>query len=123
MNRESWLNTAADRLCEQFIFETLDVHISVGWPSRGGLSNTKRRIGECWKPETSKDGKSHIFISPMLEDAEMVLATLLHELIHAWDRCESGHKGRSSNWRRSPALSVRGPLRPPARNCCSSSRP
>ena len=93
MNRETWLAKASDKLCKQFIFEDLDVHVSVGWPSRGGLSTKKRVIGQCWKPETSKDGKSHIFISPMLEDAEMVLATLLHELIHAWDRCESGHKG------------------------------
>ena len=29
----------------------------------------------------------------MLERDTDVLATLLHELIHAWDRCESGHKG------------------------------
>ena len=93
MNRETWLAKASDKLCKQFIFEDLDVHVSVGWPSRGGLSTKKRVVGQCWRPETSKDGKSHIFISPMLEDAEMVLATLLHELIHAWDRCESGHKG------------------------------
>ena len=94
MNREDWLNEAARRFCKDFLFhEDLDVHVSVGWPSRGGLSTKKRTIGECWKPETSKDGKSHVFISPMLVEPTVVLATLLHEMIHAFDRCESGHKG------------------------------
>lgn len=93
MNREEWLDAAAKRFCAEYLFEELDVHVSVSWPSRGGLSQTKRRIGECWKPETSKDGHSHIFISPMLTDPVTVLGVLLHEMIHAWDRCESGHRG------------------------------
>lgn len=93
MNREKWLSEASKALCSEFIFEDLDTHVSVGWPSRGGISTKKRVIGQCWKPDCSKDGKSHIFISPMLERDTDVLATLLHELIHAWDRCESGHKG------------------------------
>lgn len=93
MNREQWLADAAQKMCETFIYEDLDVHVSCGWPSRGGLSVKKRRVGECWKPTTSRDGKSHIFISPMLEEPIMVLATLLHEMIHAWDRGENAHKG------------------------------
>ena len=93
MNREQWLADAAKKMCETFIYEDLDVHVSCGWPSRGGLSTKKRVIGECWRPTTSRDGKSHVFISPMLEEPIAVLATLLHELIHAWDRGEHGHKG------------------------------
>ena len=93
MNREKWLATAAKELCERFNFGDLDVHVSVGWPSKGGLSTKKRVVGQCWKPETSRDGKSHIFISPMLEEPTYVLAVLLHEMIHAWDRGESGHRG------------------------------
>lgn len=93
MNREQWLADAAQKMCETFIYEDLDVHVSCGWPSRGGLSTKKRVIGECWKPETSADGHSHVFISPMLKEPISVLATLLHELVHAWDRGQSGHKG------------------------------
>lgn len=93
MNREEWLKSATEKLCDRFNLGELDVHVSVGWPSRGGLSSKKRVVGQCWKPETSRDGNSHIFISPMLEEPTYVLAVLLHELIHAWDRGENGHRG------------------------------
>ena len=93
MNREEWLNTASQELQERFHLGDLNVHVSVGFPSRGGLSSRKRVVGECWKPEVSRDGRSHVFISPLLEEPTYVLAVLLHELIHAWDRGEHGHRG------------------------------
>ena len=93
VNREEWLASAAKELETMFNLGELDVHVSVGWPSKGGLSSKKRVVGQCWKPETSRDGKSHIFISPILEEPTYVLAVLLHEMIHAWDRGESGHRG------------------------------
>jgi hypothetical protein len=70
------------------------MRVSVGWPSKGGLSNTNPTIGQCWKSSVSTDGLPQIFISPTLgEETMVVLATLVHEMIHAWDDCESQHKG------------------------------
>jgi hypothetical protein len=68
------------------------VHISVSFPSTRALSDKKRRIGECWHPKCSTSGHSQIFISPVLSDGVEVLATTVHELIHAVFP-EAGHKG------------------------------
>lgn len=94
MNREEWLEAAAVRL-SGMIAESTDlkpskhVFVSVGWPrrDRGG-----KVIGQCFAKKAS-DGSHHVFISPMLGTATEVLPTLLHELIHAADDCESSHKG------------------------------
>lgn len=59
------------------------VRVSCGWPNRGGTSQTKRVIGQCWAQEASSDGVNEIFISPYLEDVNTVLATLVHEVVHA----------------------------------------
>lgn len=97
MNREAWLQAAVEGVNEilkdQADIEVPEVRVSVGWPSRGGTSLKRRRVGECWKPHTAGDGVSQIYISPVLEDPVDILGTLTHELIHAWDRGESGHRG------------------------------
>lgn len=36
---------------------------------------------------------AQIFVSPVLEDVDKILATLVHEMVHAVDDCQSGHKG------------------------------
>jgi hypothetical protein len=63
------------------------VRVSVGFPSRGGLSNKKRTIGQCWHGSGTSDGIPHIFISPTLDAALSgdggALVTLVHELCHA----------------------------------------
>lgn len=81
--RESWLQQAVKEVSGLFDKPVPEVHVSTGWPSRLGTSTKKRRIGECWQPETSADGHSHIFISPMVVDSMAVLGVLVHELIHA----------------------------------------
>jgi hypothetical protein len=95
--REAWLEAAVVRLTRLFKninIDIPDVRVSVGWPSKGGLSTKSPVIGQCWKAEISTDGVPQIFISPTLgEQTLSVLATLVHELIHAWDDCKSGHKG------------------------------
>lgn len=103
MTREQWLNAAAKEILAEYgdIFanhfgdtglEHLEhLHVSTGFPSRGGLTKV---IGECWKAKASADETTHhIFINPRLDDAVEVLATLAHEMIHAADDGESGHKG------------------------------
>lgn len=95
--REEWLSLAVKKVSalleERCEIEVPAVHVSVGWPSSRGLSEKKRAIGECWKPTTSVDGVSHVFISPILDDPVQILGTLAHELIHAWDKGEHGHRG------------------------------
>lgn len=97
MNREEWLISATGEVSTLLTAATGDempeVHVSVGWPSKGGTSLRKRRVGECWRPETSEDGKSHIFLSPTIVDPVQLLGILIHELIHAWDKGEHAHRG------------------------------
>ncbi len=100
--REAWLQHAVELLAPLFTeidVELPPVHVSVGWPSRGGTGSKKKVIGQCWKASVSGDGVSQLFISPVLggstsnEDMIKLLGVLIHELIHAADDCESGHKG------------------------------
>lgn len=101
--RESWLNAAADVIRKNFAdefgqhFQTAgamhldNLLVSAGFPSKMGLTN---RIGECWRAEASGDKtQHHIFINPRLEDPIEVVATLAHEMVHAADNGENGHKG------------------------------
>lgn len=95
--REEWLRTAVAQLRED-VFEPLgftvpEVRVSVGWP--GGRGPKQNTIGQCWHPEQSSDGIGQIFISPVVSDPVEVLATLVHELVHAINHVngESGHRG------------------------------
>lgn len=88
MTREEWLLKVTEILRDDFKAHNLEVpidpYISVGWPSTRAFSrNGKRRIGECWQPPCSEDGKHHIFISPALSDPLQIAGTLVHELVHA----------------------------------------
>ena len=65
------------------------MRVSCGFPGGG---SARKRIGECWST-ASADGVSQVFVSPILADPVDVLATLAHELVHAFDDCKSGHKG------------------------------
>src|SRR5690606_29657278 len=65
------------------------LYVSVGFPSTGAKSS---RIGECWSPG---NGDPHLFIHPRLTDSCEVLATLLHELVHA-----SGQMNHGAGFRR-----------------------
>ena len=93
--REEWLVAAVEAVAPLFaeLGETLPaVRVSVGWPGGSGRKNSV--IGQCWSTKVAADKVSQVFISPVLDDAVRVLDVLAHELIHAIDDCESGHKGR-----------------------------
>lgn len=85
--REAWLIAATSALDTDLLapngYQHGEVRVSCGWPARGALSASKRRIGECWHRDGNADGHAHIFVSPVLSDHVTVLATLLHELLHA----------------------------------------
>jgi hypothetical protein len=65
LNREAWLHAMTEKLREMFSNAELplpeEMHISVGFPSRGATGKKKRRIGEHWNGASSDDGKPHIF--------------------------------------------------------------
>lgn len=97
MNREEWLTQAVARLAPVFTSVGLNIpalRVSCGFPSRGGLAIKKKIIGECWDGLCAADGKPQLFISPMLCDAATaggVLATLVHEMVHASIGCKLKH--------------------------------
>lgn len=97
--REEWLETAVEYL--RVLFEAAEftlpplIRVSCSWPSRGGLSKSRRVIGECFDATCSTGGVTEIFISPMLtevngEDGNGVLPVLVHELLHAVIGTEHG---------------------------------
>lgn len=94
--RESWLVAAVGIMREWFKEAKYDlpktIRVSVGFPSRNALSNRNRAIGQCWDGTSSKDGSTHIFISPVLSEASRVGDVLVHELVHASVKSH-GHRG------------------------------
>lgn len=92
MNRETYLNNAVTELAVLFEaqgYELPPVNVSCSWPG-GGSART--RIGECWSRAASKAEINEIFISPIIEDSIEALDILTHELIHAVDDCQHGHR-------------------------------
>lgn len=103
MTREDWLAQAADLIYTQLITPLAVMkpgqrfQVSCGFPSRGALSASRRRVGECWAAESCTDGKTrHIFITPLMDElidgtGDGVLPTLVHELVHTVS--PPGHRG------------------------------
>ena len=98
MNREQWLNECIQKLRPEF--EQLahplpeKIRASCSWPSKSGLANKKRRIGEAWSSKNSADQSCEVFISPVLKDPIEVAATLVHELVHCAVGVEAGTQGQ-----------------------------
>ena len=53
-----------------------------------------RVLGTCFPRSASSDGHNEIFVCPTESDTANMLATVLHEYIHAIDDNKSGHTGR-----------------------------
>lgn len=92
--REQWLGSALV-IIRAFLRDKADVivpdttRVSCGFPGGG---SARKRIGECWPDSASADAATEIFISPVLAETSDVLATLLHEAIHAAVGCIHGHR-------------------------------
>lgn len=84
LNREQWLQKATELLRDGIFLKSPTpiprIHVSVGFP--GGKSPAKV-IGQHWHPKASKDGISHVFVSPVNKGSLEVLETLAHECVHA----------------------------------------
>jgi len=91
VNREQWLNAAVAQITPIFQnrgYKIPTVKVSVGFPSTGGKG---RHLGQCWASKSAEDNINQIFIAPHLKTPLDYLDTLVHELVHAVDNCESGH--------------------------------
>ncbi len=89
--REQWLAAGIKALDARYFddkgYELPEkLQCSCGW-CRG----SSKAIGQCWDPKVTPDGTTHMFICPTLGDPVVVLATLLHELIHAAIGVEEKH--------------------------------
>ena len=104
MNREKWLQNATDILRSGLFKQhgfliPEDVKISCGFPPTGGTAR-KMTVGVCFPRSASNAKINEIFINPtrsqMISTAENsysgILGTLVHELVHAVDDCQHGHK-------------------------------
>lgn len=91
--REAWLERAVEALRPVLTFSG-EPRVSVGFPSSGGIGKRggSKTIGQCWPQELAADGRTQIFVSPLIGKAEDALAILLHELIHHKVGCKAGHK-------------------------------
>jgi len=109
INREQWLMRAVDHLAP--IFERSGyaipiVKVSVGFPSTGAKG---RHLGQCWSTKSAVDGVNQIFIAPHLQTPFDFLDTLVHELVHAVDDCQSGH---GENFKKIALdVGLKGPMR------------
>jgi hypothetical protein len=101
MTREEWLDQCAEKMRPMFdeARETLhtpalpeQLHVSCGWPSQKATARKSRAIGQCFQTACSAAHLNEVFVSPAISDALTVSATLLHELIHAADNCQHGHR-------------------------------
>lgn len=94
LTREAWLTAAVKALTPVLTATGAavpTVRVSVGFP--GGRGRKNAVIGQCWAAEAATDGVAQVFVSPTIVEPVQVLATLLHELIHAVDGNKSGHRG------------------------------
>lgn len=83
--REEWLTAAILAVAPIFADHEITlppVRVSVGWP--GGRGKKANDLGQCWHGSAAADGVSQMFISPVIgAEPVQVLATLVHELVHA----------------------------------------
>ena len=93
-SRENYLHNSLAHLQREVFAEhtiPVDVRITCGWPSSGATARL-RTLGECWPRKRSGNNVNEIFLSPTLDDTLKVLSTLVHELVHAIDDCQHGHR-------------------------------
>lgn len=96
--RESWLAAAVEIFRPRFVevgFPLPEkVRISVGFGPQGARQESAKILGVCMARLLSEDGVNEIFVSPEDADTQIMLETVLHELIHATLDCQDGHKAR-----------------------------
>jgi len=90
-SREDWLNKAANLICAEIISPAQS---GAKPPFRLSVAPMKaKHAGECYPRSRSEDQHNEIFITAHCDDSLEILDTLTHELLHAYDDCQSKHKG------------------------------
>lgn len=93
-SHQAWLCSAYTALRKRYLPKAPDpknVICSYGFPK--GMRGQGNKIGQCWSDPVPSKRKAVIFIHPSQWDNPInVLATLLHEQIHA-EHPKEGHKG------------------------------
>lgn len=97
--REQWLRAASQEMACWLpeVNEQLNPDHAPAMCGFPGLRHGKgRAIGACYHPGAMPKAEHlrPIFICPTLDDPRQVLATLLHELVHAALPAKAGHKKR-----------------------------
>lgn len=94
--REAWLERAIELICVS-VFQAKDydlrpetMRVSCSWPAG---REPDKVIGQCWPRKNSPNGVNEMFINPTQADPVKVLGILTHEMVHAYDDCESKHGG------------------------------
>lgn len=109
--RESWLHAAIEAFRSRFSEIGMplpeQIHVSVGF-GYGAKRESAVILGQCWARIASEDGINHLFVSPEVNDTARILDILVHELIHAADDCQSGHKGAFAE--AATRLGLEGPM-------------
>lgn len=98
--RESWLDAAAvvilDTLWAAELKElgkaTPKIATSCGWPLGAKPGSSREILGQCWAANASEKHRHEIFVSPRLAKPAEVLGVLAHELVHAIDGNQNGHR-------------------------------
>lgn len=103
MTREEYLTKAAHKILSDIITKSVRAleydypvptfRVSVGYAPGWRAGARRKTMAVCFKKKVSKGGVNEIFVTPENDDVIRVLADLAHELIHAYDDCESGHQG------------------------------
>lgn len=94
VDRETWLKLFSNSMVQFFKakgynLDTDNIRFSCGFPA--GSRGSNKAIGQCWSKTASKDGHNEIFISPIIDDSIIVMATTVHELCHVIVGTQEGH--------------------------------
>ena len=90
-SREDWLTKAANMMCAELFAPQTSIEKPAFRVTVAPMAS--KHLGECYPRSRSADNTSEIFITAHCDDSALILATLVHELVHAYDDCQSGHKG------------------------------
>lgn len=115
LTREQWLIEIATMICNDIIQPQIDKIYGKGAkqipPFKFSMSfiRAKKVLAECYVRAVSSESFNEIFVTTRIDDSLQILAAVCHELLHAYDDCESGHQGFFAATAR--AIGLIGPLR------------
>jgi hypothetical protein len=105
MQRRMWLAQALLPLRGMCMVAGLELPVRIRVTTGPTIvSDGRPALGQCSSSASNPDGLPRITINDALSEPVKVLTTLLHELIHAADDCQSGHGAWFESWARKLGL-------------------